>query len=117
MTQENKAQSCLHIFDSMQTQLDLLQDTNTNLMFRPVSGIDLIAWATKSKIGAAEFLNQIVYDSNVYSPPVVVQSLISPQIGSKRKSSFPRDGTDGSLLIVPRDFEMGVYNDHHQKKK
>ena len=113
MTQENIAQSCLHIFNNMQTQLVLLQETNSNLMFRPVNGMDIIAWSTKTKIGELKFLKQIIYDSNSYSPPIVVQSTILPQIGSKRRTSSSRDETDSSLLIVPRDFEMVVNNDSH----
>ena len=109
ITEENLAQSSLYIFNILKTKLDLLRETNAGkLLFRPISGVDIIAWVSDTKLGEMKFLDELTYDSKPFNPPSVVLSLMLSKTGSKRKAP-----TDGTLLIPPRDFEMSVTNESH----
>ena len=109
ITEENLAQSSLYIFNILKTKLDLLRETNASkLLFRPISGVDIIAWVGDTKLGEMKFLDELTYDSKAFNPPSVVLSLMLSKTGSKRKAP-----TDGTLLIPPRDFEMSVTNESH----
>ena len=55
-----------------------------------------------------KFLDELTYDSKAFNPPSAVLSLMLSKTGSKRKAP-----SDGTLLIPPRDFEMGVTNESH----
>ena len=111
ITEENLAQSSLYLFNILQTKLDLLQETNNTgkLMFRPISGVDIIAWVSDTKLGDVKFVDELTYDSKAFIPPSAVQSLMLSKTGSKRKAHT----MDETLLIPPRDFEMGVTNESH----
>ena len=109
ITEENLAQSSLYIFNILKTKIDLLRETNAGkLLFRPISGVDIIAWVSDTKLGEMKFLDELTYDSKPFNPPSVVLSLMLTKTGSKRKAP-----TDGTLLIPPRDFEMSVTNESH----
>ena len=111
ITEENLAQSSLYLFNILQTKLDLLQETNNTgkLMFRPISGVDIIAWVSDTKLGDVKFVDELTYDSKAFIPPSAVQSLMLSKTGNKRKAH----SMDETLLIPPRDFEMGVTNESH----
>ena len=110
ITEENLAQSSLYIFNILKNKLDSLRETYASklLLFRPISGVDIIAWVSDTKLGEMKFLDELTYDSKPFNPPSVVLSLMLTKTGSKRKAP-----TDGTLLIPPRDFEMSVTNESH----
>ena len=111
ITEENLAQSSLYIFNILKNKLDSLRETYASklLLFRPISGVDIIAWVSDTKLGEMKFLDELTYDSKPFNPPSVVLSLMLTKTGSKRKAP----PTDGTLLIPPRDFEMSVTNESH----
>ena len=108
ITEENLAQSSLYIFNILKTKLDLLHETNSGkMLFRPISGVDIIAWVSDTKLGEMKFLDELTYDSKVFNTISSAKSDVS-KTGSKRKAP-----SDGTLVIPPRDFEMGVTNESH----
>ena len=112
ITEENLAQSSLYIFNILKNKLDSLRETYASklLLFRPISGVDIIAWVSDTKLGEMKFLDELTYDSKPFNPPPsLVLSVMLTKTGSKRKAP----PTDGTLLIPPRDFEMSVTNESH----
>ena len=114
ITEENLAQASLYIFNILKTKLDLLQEINNasnKVLFRAISGVDIIAWvSTDTKLGEIKYLNELTHDSKAFNPPsAVLSSMLPSKAGSKRKAQ----SDDGTLLIPPRDFEIGVTNESH----
>ena len=109
VSQENLAQSTSYIFNNLQTNLDLLQETNKEVRFRPILGVDIIASVSKVKLGESEFLEKFRFDSNNCNPSLAIKSVILPTAGSKRKALSP---LNESLFIIPRDYEMGYQMTH-----
>ena len=64
ITEDNLAQSCLNIFNILQGNLNSLRETNNALMFRPILGVDIIAWVIKAKLGESKYLHDVSNVSN-----------------------------------------------------
>ena len=75
ITEENLAQFSLYIFNILKNKIDLLWETNAGkLLFRAISGVDIIAWVSDTKLGEMKFLDELAYDSKPFNPPSTAKS-------------------------------------------
>ena len=44
------------------------------MLFRPISGVDIIAWVSDTKLGEMKFLDELTYDSKPFNPPSAAKS-------------------------------------------